>query len=188
MDRIQLRGSDSFVDLEDGEILTREKDGGESLYVGGKHSNMSLGRLRSGSLAFDGSKSGSRSNKNMVDYGEDLEALAGEVRKKAVSSMGKMKKGIWKKTSSKKTSKPPLPPRAPSLDASDMLLVRKNSELSKIRRANTERLKLLKKIRVDKASSMNVNIFAMIVTILFCVIILFQEFHAGVVSIKPVAS
>ncbi|KAJ7977850.1 putative Transmembrane protein [Quillaja saponaria] len=169
MDPIYSRESDDLVDLENGE--TSREDGG-------KHSNISLGRLRSGHLTFDGFKRGGDGSSSS-DYSENLEMLEDEVEKKAVCSVGKLTKDKWKKGSSKKPSKPPLPPVGSSLDASDMLLVREISELTKIRHAKIERLKLLKKMRGDKSSSSSVSLFALIVTILFCVIILSQ----GIISL-----
>ncbi|KAJ4836091.1 hypothetical protein Tsubulata_029657 [Turnera subulata] len=78
-----------------------------------------------------------------------------------------------KKTSNKKAPKPPRPPRGPSLDAADQKLIQEISELVMLKRARVERMKALKKMKAAKASS-NSNLFAMVFTIIFCIIILFQ--------------
>ncbi|GKV46174.1 hypothetical protein SLEP1_g53180 [Rubroshorea leprosula] len=78
------------------------------------------------------------------------------------------------KTSNKKSPKPPRPPRAPSLDAADLKLIRELSELARLKRARIERMKALKNMKAAKPSSSNNNVFAMVFTIIFCLVILFQ--------------
>lgn len=79
-----------------------------------------------------------------------------------------------KKNSNKKPPKPPRPPRGPSLDAADQKLIREISELAMLKRARTERMKALKKMKAAKASSSNSNLFALVFTIFFCLVIAFQ--------------
>ncbi|KAF5752118.1 hypothetical protein HS088_TW01G00025 [Tripterygium wilfordii] len=79
-----------------------------------------------------------------------------------------------KKTSNKKSLKPPRPPKGPSLDAADQKLIREITELATLKRARIERMKALKKMKAAKTSSSNGNFLAMVFTILFCLVIIFQ--------------
>ncbi|KAK6146245.1 hypothetical protein DH2020_020114 [Rehmannia glutinosa] len=83
--------------------------------------------------------------------------------------------------SAKKPPKPPRPPRGLSLDAADQKLIKEISELAMIKRARIERMKALKKMKAAKASSASTsssgNLIAMLFTILFCIVILFQGCH-----------
>lgn len=79
-----------------------------------------------------------------------------------------------KKTSNKKPPKPPRPPRGPSLDAADQKLIREISELAVLKRARVERIKAWKKMKAAKTSSSNSNMFAMVFTIIFFLVIIFQ--------------
>ncbi|KAF5737080.1 hypothetical protein HS088_TW14G01236 [Tripterygium wilfordii] len=79
-----------------------------------------------------------------------------------------------KKTSNKKSLKPPRPPKGPSLDAADQKLIREITELAMLKRARIERMKALKKTKATKASSSNGNFLAVVFTILFCLVIIFQ--------------
>ncbi|XP_050219990.1 uncharacterized protein LOC126670331 [Mercurialis annua] len=85
-----------------------------------------------------------------------------------------------KKTSNKKSSKPPRPPRGPSLDAADQKLIKEITELAMLKRARVERMKALKKMKAAKGSSPNSNVFAMVFTVLFCLVIAFQVMSSGV--------
>ncbi|XP_041018126.1 uncharacterized protein LOC121260355 isoform X1 [Juglans microcarpa x Juglans regia] len=177
MDHSYSEESDSIVDLESGET-TSEEDGIEDLDVGGKHAKKMLSRLRSGCISFDGSVGdidGLDSTKTVLQPDENLEILEGEVEGKAVGMVKmKMANEKRKKASSKKPPKPPRPPTGPLLDAADMKLVREISELARLRRARIERRKEVKKMRADKASSSNGNLVALVITMLFFFVIIFQ--------------
>ncbi|RVW71579.1 hypothetical protein CK203_052650 [Vitis vinifera] len=90
-----------------------------------------------------------------------------------------------KKPSNKKSSKPPRPPKGPSLDAADQKLVREIAELAMLKRARVERRKALRKMKVAKASS-NSSLFAMVFTVFFCLVILFQAAptEGGLISVQ----
>ncbi|KAI3459200.1 hypothetical protein Pfo_015863 [Paulownia fortunei] len=81
----------------------------------------------------------------------------------------------------KKPPKPPRPPRGLSLDAADQKLIKEISELAMIKRARIERMKVLKKMKAAKASSASTsssgNLIAMLFTILFCIVVIFQGCH-----------
>ncbi|KAK3183006.1 hypothetical protein Dsin_030292 [Dipteronia sinensis] len=70
--------------------------------------------------------------------------------------------------------KPPKPPRVPSLDAADQKLIREISELAMLKRASVERMRALRKTKAAKQSSSNSNLFAMVFTMIFCLVIIFQ--------------
>ncbi|XP_021906730.1 uncharacterized protein LOC110821258 [Carica papaya] len=96
----------------------------------------------------------------------------GEAKNDVYKSVEKDK---HKKSSNKKAPKPPRPPRGPSLDAADQKLIREIAELAMLKRARIERMKALKKMKAAKASSSsNGNLFAILFTILFCLVIIFQ--------------
>ena len=80
------------------------------------------------------------------------------------------------KAKKKRCKKPPRPPRPPTqlpLDASDQKLLNELNELALLKRARIERMKALKKMKNAKHSS-NSNFCPMIITIIFCLVILWQ--------------
>ncbi|KAI3909185.1 hypothetical protein MKW98_012922 [Papaver atlanticum] len=79
-----------------------------------------------------------------------------------------------KKSKSKVAPKPPRPPRGPSLDAADQKLIREISELAMLKRARIERMRAHKKMKASKAASSNSNMYAMIITVMFCLVIIVQ--------------
>ncbi|XP_027331804.1 uncharacterized protein LOC113847120 [Abrus precatorius] len=99
-----------------------------------------------------------------------------------------------KKSSNKKAPKPPRPPRAPSLDAADQKLIREITELAVLKRARIERMKALKKMKAAKASSSSSSsMFAMVFTVVFCIVIILQGMSSGKSSVvsfqgSPVAA
>ncbi|KAL1334960.1 hypothetical protein HN51_063897 [Arachis hypogaea] len=89
-----------------------------------------------------------------------------------------------KKSCNKKSPKPPRPPRAPSLDAADQKLIREISELAMLKRARIERMKALKKMKAAKTSSASgSSMFAMIFTVIFCIVIVLQGMSPGKTSV-----
>lgn len=76
-----------------------------------------------------------------------------------------------KKPYSNKHSKPPRPPKGPLLNASDMMLVKKISEIAVKKR---ERIRALKKMKGAKSSSYGCTIVAMVITVLFFIFIIIQ--------------
>ncbi|KAI3469263.1 hypothetical protein Pfo_025926 [Paulownia fortunei] len=100
----------------------------------------------------------------------------------------KNKREKRKTMSVKKPPKPPRPPRGLSLDAADQKLIKEISELAIIKRARIERMKALKKMKAAKASSVSAsssgNLIAMLFTIIFCIVIIFQGCHSSGISPK----
>lgn len=83
-----------------------------------------------------------------------------------------------KAMSAKKPPKPPRPPRGLSLDSSDQKLIRELHELAKLKRARVERMKAWKKAKETKVASSKNQLFATLLTVLFCLVVLFQgKFH-----------
>ncbi|KAF9677192.1 hypothetical protein SADUNF_Sadunf08G0082300 [Salix dunnii] len=97
----------------------------------------------------------------------------------------KMVKEKHKKSSNKK---PPRPPRGPSLDAADQKLIKEISELAMLKRARIERMKALKKLKATTKPSSNSNLFAMVFTVLFCLVILFQGMSSRATSASSMGS
>ncbi|KAI3782844.1 hypothetical protein L2E82_12902 [Cichorium intybus] len=157
--------------------------------------------VRSATLGFEGSEEGefsSNSYRNSVkssddDY-EDLESLThnkfvknGEHAPLLEKTQIKEKR---KSSHTKKAPKPPRPRKGPSLDTADLQLVKEIAEQTMKRRARVERLKALKKRRAAKSSSSpssssssssssNSSLFAMAITVLFFLVIIFQGFGSG---------
>ncbi|GFZ09094.1 hypothetical protein Acr_20g0009020 [Actinidia rufa] len=91
----------------------------------------------------------------------------------------KLRKERRKTTNAKKPPRPPRPPKALSLDAADQKLIKEISELSMIKCARIERMKALKRMKAEKASISTGNLFAMIFTILFCLVVICQGMCPG---------
>ncbi|KAG8372851.1 hypothetical protein BUALT_Bualt12G0109900 [Buddleja alternifolia] len=98
------------------------------------------------------------------------------------------KKEKRKSMSAKKHPKPPRPPRGLSLDAADQKLIKEISELAMIKRARIERMKALKRTKEVKALSVSAsssgNFVALLFTVLFCIVIIFQGCHSSGVSLR----
>ena len=175
MDRSDSEENDSIVDLESGET-TSEEEGVKNLNVSSMRAKK--GRLRNGHTGFDKpiwDTNGFGSSKNLLLSGENLEILVGEEEGRAVNMAEmKMENEKRKKMNSNKPPKPPRPPNGPLLDAADMKLVKEISELARMRRARIEQRREMKKMRKDKASSSNTNLIALVITFLFCLVIIFQ--------------
>ncbi|KAI3872275.1 hypothetical protein MKX03_021397 [Papaver bracteatum] len=126
---------------------------------------------------------GGDGGKNTVSNG-DLEN-GGEVDKRCLLQGGGgedtlspllvVKKKESKKSKTKVSApKPPRPPRGPSLDAADQKLIREISELAMLKRARIERMRAHKKMKASKSASSNSNMYAMIITVMFCLVIIVQ--------------
>ncbi|KAF8392710.1 hypothetical protein HHK36_023059 [Tetracentron sinense] len=187
MDHMASRGRDFAVDLENGGT-TSEEDGSKDTVSSVRKAKKMLGRLRSGFVSFDGSikgEDGGSSYNNMPNSGEvsaeNVELLTDKTSEGEETLSLVEKKTVKekrKKTNSKRPPKPPRPPRGPSLDAADQKLVREISELAMMKRARIERMKALKKMKAAKSSSSNSTLIAMVITILFCLVIIFQGIHS----------
>uniref|UniRef100_A0A0D9V016 Transmembrane protein n=1 Tax=Leersia perrieri TaxID=77586 RepID=A0A0D9V016_9ORYZ len=122
-------------------------------------------------------------------HSQDFAAKIGEDK----TSDGEMKVGLLDKSmgekeKKKRSKKPPRPPRPPStspLDAADQKLISELSELAMLKRARVERMKALKKMKNSKPASSIGNMVALIITVIFCLVILWQGvFSRHVASIS----
>lgn len=114
---------------------------------------------------------------------ENGAALIGNISNIALKEEGDEKKRDRRKTmSAKKPPRPPRPSKALSLDAADQKLIKELTELAMMKRARIERMKAMKKMKVSKNSASTGNLLAMICTIIFCLVIIFQGVCPGKTS------
>ncbi|XP_021774267.1 uncharacterized protein LOC110738207 [Chenopodium quinoa] len=107
--------------------------------------------------------------------GEDTESVKLMViDERNVEVPEKVVKERPKAMSAKKPPKPPRPPRGLSLDSADQKLIRELHELARLKRARVERMKALKKTREARVSSPKNQLFATLLTVLFCLVVLLQ--------------
>lgn len=181
MGNLDSEGSDVDLDLESGGN-TSEEDGTIVQDLSGENGKKVLRRTWSGIVGL--SKSARvvnglapnfellKSSENTVD---NINILSDKLGEDDVDSLEKkIIREKQKNVNPKKPSKPPRPPKGPLLDAADMKYVKEFSELAMLKRKRVERMKNLKKKKAEVASSSNTNFIAMIVTVLFCVVIIFQ--------------
>nr|XP_043621972.1 uncharacterized protein LOC122593611 [Erigeron canadensis] len=175
------------------DIGTSESECEEDRRIGNKRAKTVV-RSVGGIFSFEGSEDGECSSnsyrtsvKSSDDDYEDIESLThyklgknGEQTPLLEKIQLKEKRKI---PNSKKAPKPPRPRKGPSLDTADLQLVKEIAEQTMKRRARVERLKSLKRKRAAKSSpppaSSNISLFAMAITILFFIVIIFQGFSSG---------
>ena len=187
MDQISSRARDLEVDLENGNRTTSKEDGGRDLVLGHTQEHELFSKVSSEVLSSDGSvkdENGVSLNNNLVKYDNttnanvelliDIGSRGEGIQKNRNFAKKKYVNEKHKKANSRKP-KPPRPPKGPLLDAADQKFVREISELAIRRRARIERIKDLKKKKAAEASSKgNSSLSAMIITVLFFIIIVFQ--------------
>lgn len=113
----------------------------------------------------------------------DAVARSGDDRKsEGEEKLGLLDSSGGEKTKKKRSKKPPRPPRplTPTpLDVSDQKLLNELSELAVLKRARIERMKALKKMKNAKQGISGGNLCPLIITIIFCIVILWQGFFSG---------
>ncbi|KAF9674296.1 hypothetical protein SADUNF_Sadunf10G0112700 [Salix dunnii] len=186
MDHIAPRDRDFEVDLESG-VRNIVEDSNYDASSGVKTPSKSL--LAKVCWAFADGKANGEERVNLCgNVSNPGGGSADHAKLEGQMSVDQVEKKIVeekrKKTSNKK---PPRPPRGPSLDAADQKLIKEISELAMLKRARIERMKALKKVKATKASS-NSNLFAMVFTILFCLVILFQGMPSRTASTNSLGS
>ncbi|OVA13585.1 hypothetical protein BVC80_379g120 [Macleaya cordata] len=178
MDHMVPREREVVIDLESGGTTSEEEVIREPVSGVRKAKNL-LDRVWSGFVNSDGSLIGedgtgySISN-SAAESAELLIEKKSEGEDTVSPLVKKTEKEKRKKKNSKIPPKPPRPPRGPSLDAADQKLIREISELAMLKRARIERMKAHKKMKAAKAASSNSSLYAMVFTILFCLVIIFQ--------------
>ncbi|GFZ13652.1 hypothetical protein Acr_23g0020370 [Actinidia rufa] len=192
MGHIPLRDRDLFIDLECG-VITSEEGTGQSPVLGNRQAKYLSTSVANGSVGVE-CHANSYSN-----LGETSEVVHGNIEVLIGNDSGGKDNGEHvvlvekkhvrekhKKANYKKAAKPPRPPKGPSLDDADLKLVKEISALAMEKRARSERLKTLRKRKeaklslVSAASSLSLSspgsLFAMLITVLFFLVILFQGF------------
>lgn len=184
MDQLDLKGSDSEIDLESGSNAT-DDDGDEHPDMSSGNSKNGLHRVWSelvGQGSADASAKGERSSHSLGKLLSCDEILVNnadrwpEKLEEEIANFSKEKRAVEKPKmpNSKRPPKPPRPPGGPSLDSADMKLIKEISELAILKRKRNERRKALQKMRKEKAYSKSSSLFAMVVTALFIFVIIFQ--------------
>ncbi|PIA60989.1 hypothetical protein AQUCO_00300481v1 [Aquilegia coerulea] len=184
---IVLEERDIIIDLEENGGTTSEDD---RVVLGINQGSNLLCRDWSGSVGFNDSiRSEDLCVSSCNSYGfnsPQLDIDNGDlmIHKKETSgseTLSFLEKKLFKDkrklTSSKNPPKPPRPPRGPSLNAADQKLIKEISELAMLRCARIEKIKTMKKMKAAKAASTNTNLYAMVITILFCLVIIVQAFN-----------
>lgn len=186
MDHMNRGDRDFYVDLESGGASC--EDVGSTYPVLGTKISNTLTNIFGGLVSIDGSIKGKKEtilSGNISEVsGIALENGKFLIDKKVEGDeavdLVEVKSGKERrKTSGKKPPRPPRPPKALSLDAADQKLIKEISELALVKRARIERMKALKKMKVEKASTSTGNLFAMMFTIIFCLIVIFQVMSPG---------
>ncbi|XP_052164783.1 uncharacterized protein LOC127781781 [Oryza glaberrima] len=183
MESKEVHGRDVLVDLEKGNCLLM-REGGDN----GTDVNMISSQVKTPWNDLIAMKDdhhipccSSRSQDFAAKSGEDRTS-DGEMK------VGLLDKSMGEKEKKKRSKKPPRPPRPPSaspLDAADQKLISELSELASLKRARIERMKALKKMKNTKPASSIGNLVALIITIIFCLVILWQgvfsKYGAGII-------
>ncbi|XP_065863853.1 uncharacterized protein [Euphorbia lathyris] len=181
MDDIASRGSDVEIDLENGNAIS--VDGNEISVENPSGDAVSGLKVQAKELFAKISSvfvDDSRRIEGVNSCHDSPNSNAGEE-----NSVKKVVKEKRKKTNNnKKSPKPPRPPRGPStLGPADQKLIKEITEIAMLKRARVERMKNLKKMKGAKASSSsNSNLFAMVFTVLFFLVILIQGMSSSRVT------
>ncbi|KAH7676388.1 hypothetical protein IHE45_07G012100 [Dioscorea alata] len=171
---------DLFIDLESGkhavvnEVLS--EDSCSSVELGRQIPNKFCSEVGSDSGLLKGEEHTSvqyyslslsdGSSKNVDDIGR--KSLGGEEKMVHLEKVGA------EKPRKKKCKKPPRPPRPPSLDSTEQKLAKEISELAMLKRARIERMKALKNMKNAKQAASNNSLCALVITVLFCLVIVWQ--------------
>ncbi|XP_027338269.1 uncharacterized protein LOC113852230 [Abrus precatorius] len=182
MDHRSARDKDTDVDLESGLPLIGDDSNEVSPLSSSKQGKTLFTKISGGS---DGGSVKGEDEPNLYCNKLNVSELSVDVTK--VINKPKMGKDSVKrleqipvkekrkKACNKKAPKPPRSPQPPTLDAADHKLIRELSELAMMKRARIERMKALKKIKTAKSSSSNgSSILAMVFTVIFFIVIIFQ--------------
>ncbi|KAH9605517.1 hypothetical protein KSS87_014227 [Heliosperma pusillum] len=165
-------------DIEKGELYVKQLEGG---VVYGNNSMMK-------ELECEGVKNGGLKGGNESIIHEEMEISSfdsssdDQLESVRLVVVEKISRGVGRKVvkekgkgmSAKKHPKPPRPPRGLSLDSADQKLIKELHELARVKRARVERMKALKKAKESRPRSLKNQLFATLLTILFCLVLFFQ--------------
>ncbi|RCV23712.1 hypothetical protein SETIT_5G028300v2 [Setaria italica] len=176
----EVRDQDLLVDLEKGNCLPpREDNNGMKINSMAGHAKTMLHGSWDDLVALKEDKShhisgcSSHCRDSIVKSGESMTS-EGEIKVGLLDkSAGDKEKKKW----SKKPPRPPRPPTASPLDPADQKLISELSELAVLKRARIERMKALKKMKNSKPASSIGNLVALIITVIFCFFILWQDMN-----------
>ncbi|KAL8120327.1 uncharacterized protein LOC141724701 isoform X2 [Apium graveolens] len=189
MDQHYPKERDFGIDLEAGDTTSDQTERADNVLAANLGRNL-FNKLCHGSVSVNppgkAGNGASLGSTNGVASPEEVKLLVDEkVQEEVVDMRDNIGKEKRKTVSANKPPKPPRPPRGLSLDAYDQKLIKEIAQLAMMKRARIERIKALKKIKTAKASSSSGgSLFAMLFTIVFCLVILFQ----GVSSRSSVTS
>ncbi|KAL6515905.1 hypothetical protein OROGR_019210 [Orobanche gracilis] len=156
-----------------------------------KWRKISLNKLFSGVLGLNGAADGGPMKKSdsiasgSVEY-PNKTAMGWLVGKNQEPRPNVERDDAEEKKKAKKAHKPPRPPRGPSLDAADMRLIKEISKIAMKKRERIERIKALKKMKTTRLPSSSLSspssslsssgstISAMVITVLFFLVLIFQ--------------
>ncbi|KAL6500238.1 hypothetical protein OROHE_025604 [Orobanche hederae] len=181
-----------IVDIEIDES-SHEAHANSDPVSGNKWRKISLNKLFSGVLGLNGPDDGGPTKKSdsilsgSVEY-PNKTATGWLVGKNQEPSPNVERDDAEEKKKAKKAHKPPRPPRGPSLDAADMRLIKEISKIAMKKRERIERIKALKKMKTtglpsssssssspsSSLSSSSSTISAMVITVLFFLVLIFQ--------------
>uniref|UniRef100_A0A6M2EJB2 Uncharacterized protein n=1 Tax=Populus davidiana TaxID=266767 RepID=A0A6M2EJB2_9ROSI len=189
MSQFVSRGRELEVDLESGGTTNEEDKMSDPISANGQTKTI-LKRACTGPVGFHRLANSSNFSDLAADNVELLidNNSEGEDGKQNVTFVDR--KDVVEKRIKKNLKKPPKPPRPPkglSLDAADQKLMKEITELAMRKRARIERLKALKKMRAAKTSSWSSSLSAMVITIVFCLIIIYQGIssrYSGSLALK----
>ncbi|KAK4418030.1 hypothetical protein Salat_2215700 [Sesamum alatum] len=202
MEYSNSKAKDVVVDIESGEASDGANVKRDPI-SGKKWGKKSLNRLVGGILGFNGSpesepgiKADAMSDGGLVEDPQETTALLADKNPERQPSQGLLplvekdhEKERRKAGKVKKAPKPPRPPKGPSLDAADMRLIKEISKIAMKKRERIERLKAYKKMKATRLSppssssssssssflpSSGGTISAMVITILFILVLIFQ--------------
>ncbi|XP_062005354.1 uncharacterized protein LOC133722482 [Rosa rugosa] len=172
------------LDIESGGNTSQEDAGLELLWskrLKNKFLNSNLGVFLSSGESIM-CKYGIQSSRSLERYGQVM-IESGEVKVVMNSEESRGHLNLAEKTyenerhrntNSRNALKPPRPPKGPTLDAADQKLVREIVELARRKRARIQQIKAAKKTKATKSSSVQSGISAMIITLLFFCVIIFE--------------
>lgn len=189
MSQFVSRGRELEVDLESGGTTNEEDKMRDPISANGQTKTI-LKRACTGPVGFHGLANSSNFSHLATDNVELLidNNSEGEEGKQNITFVDR--KDVVEKRIKKNLKKPPKPPRPPkglSLDAADQKLMKEITELAMRKRARIETLKALKKMRAAKTSSWSSSLSAMVITIVFCLIIIYQGIssrYSGSLALK----
>jgi len=176
---------DALVDLESGNgtaISNRNNGVDASFSVG--HGRTSSNGVWNGCVGANGClKDDKNQHMDCSPPASDVVAKNGDDRKsEGEEKLGLLDSSGGEKAKKKRSKKPPRPPRplTPTpLDVSDQKLLNELSELAMLKKARIERMKALKKMKNAKQGASGGNLCPLIITIIFCIVILWQGFFSG---------